>query len=124
MSENNEALSVTANALAKKRADILFEIAEAEKRVERLRAELVQRICDALREHGGGCTSADVARKAMVDKGLDPVSDHTTRTNFVRRVTIAFRELVREGSLNSCRSRRLALSGGKRGEQNMNRAAE
>lgn len=41
MSENNEAATITANALTRKRADLLFEIAEAEKRIERLRTELV-----------------------------------------------------------------------------------
>lgn len=41
MSESNEGVTIAANALVKKRADILFEIAEAEKRIERLRTELV-----------------------------------------------------------------------------------
>ncbi len=41
MTENNEALTIAANALIRKRADILFEIAEAAKRIERLRTELV-----------------------------------------------------------------------------------
>ena len=34
MSENNEASVIAANAIIAKRADILFEIAEAEKRIE------------------------------------------------------------------------------------------
>lgn len=41
MTENNEATTIAANALVKKRADLLFEIAEAEKRIDRLRTELV-----------------------------------------------------------------------------------
>jgi hypothetical protein len=41
MTDNNESNIVAANALARKRADILFEIAEAEKRAEQLRTELV-----------------------------------------------------------------------------------
>ncbi len=42
MSENPHAVAtITANALIAKRADILFDIGEAEKRIERLRAELV-----------------------------------------------------------------------------------
>lgn len=41
MSENNEAATIAANALVKKRADIVFEITEGEKRIGRLRTELV-----------------------------------------------------------------------------------
>lgn len=42
MSENpHEVTAITANALIAKRGDILFEIGEAEKHIERLRAELV-----------------------------------------------------------------------------------
>lgn len=41
MSENNEALTIAANALVKKRADMLFEITECEKRLDRLRTELI-----------------------------------------------------------------------------------
>lgn len=42
MSDNpHEVAAITANALIAKRADILFEISEAEKHIERLRAELV-----------------------------------------------------------------------------------
>ncbi|HJU17100.1 MAG TPA: hypothetical protein VJ770_11595 [Stellaceae bacterium] len=40
MSEH-EAATITANALVKKRAEILFEIGELEKRIERLQTELV-----------------------------------------------------------------------------------
>ena len=41
MSENNEGPVIAANALIAKRADILFEIGDAEQRVERLRTRLV-----------------------------------------------------------------------------------
>ena len=41
MTEKHEGHTVTANALVAKRADILFEIGEFEKRIEQLRTELV-----------------------------------------------------------------------------------
>jgi hypothetical protein len=41
MTEKHEGHMVTANALVAKRADILFEIGELEKRVDQLRTELV-----------------------------------------------------------------------------------
>jgi hypothetical protein len=41
MSENNEAATVTVNALVAKRADILFEIGEHEGHAERLRTQVV-----------------------------------------------------------------------------------
>ena len=41
MTEKHEGHTVTANALVAKRADILFEIGELEKRIEKLRTELV-----------------------------------------------------------------------------------
>ena len=41
MSDNNEAATVTVNALLAKRADILFEIGEVEGRAERLRTQVV-----------------------------------------------------------------------------------
>jgi hypothetical protein len=41
MTEKHEGHTVTANALVAKRADILFEIGELEKRVDQLRTELV-----------------------------------------------------------------------------------
>ena len=41
MTDNNESNMIAANTLIRKRADVLFEISEAEKRVERLRTELV-----------------------------------------------------------------------------------
>lgn len=41
MSENNEATTITANALVKKRADLLFEIDQHERALERLQTELV-----------------------------------------------------------------------------------
>ena len=41
MSSNNESHVITANALTEKRAEILFEITEGEKRLDRLRTELI-----------------------------------------------------------------------------------
>ena len=41
MTEKHEGHTVTANALVAKRADILFEIGDLEKRIEKLRTELV-----------------------------------------------------------------------------------
>jgi hypothetical protein len=41
MTEKHEGYTVTANALVAKRADILFEIGELEKRIDQLRTELV-----------------------------------------------------------------------------------
>ena len=41
MTEKHEGHTVTANALVAKRADILFEIGELEKRIDHLRTELV-----------------------------------------------------------------------------------
>src|SRR5271163_4832330 len=41
MSENNEGTAVAANALVKKRADLLFEISKREREIERLQTELV-----------------------------------------------------------------------------------
>src|SRR3954471_2974996 len=41
MSERNEGVTVTANALVKKRADLLFEISQCERTIERLQTELV-----------------------------------------------------------------------------------
>ena len=130
MSEKNEAVTVTANALVKKRADLLFEIGQRERESERLQTELVhvdavlrmfrpefkaealpvrhrrptkspyfrhgeltQRIYDALREHGT-IGSADFAAQAMRDKGLDPVTDPVTRTDFVRRVGLQLDALL------------------------------
>lgn len=41
MTENNHAPAITANALVKKRAEILFEIGKREREIERLQTELV-----------------------------------------------------------------------------------
>ena len=41
MTENNEGIAIAANALVKKRADLLFEIGQREREVERLQTELV-----------------------------------------------------------------------------------
>lgn len=41
MSENNEGTTIAANALVKKRAELLFEIGRHEREIERLQTELV-----------------------------------------------------------------------------------
>jgi hypothetical protein len=127
---------VAVAALIRKRADVLFEIGQAEREAERLRTELVhldavirmfrpefttdelptrksrptkcpyfkhgeltQRIYDALRT-AETITGRDVAVAAMTDKGLDPVNDQTTRTDFVRRVGLALNSLQRKGKID------------------------
>lgn len=135
MSENNEAVNIAANALVKKRAELLFEIGQREREIERLQTELVhldavlrmfrpnfkaaslpvrhrrptkspyfrhgeltQRIFDALRQHGT-ISSKDVAVQAMRDKGLDPDTDPTIRTDFVRRVGLQLNAMQRDGKV-------------------------
>jgi hypothetical protein len=136
MTDNpNDAAVVTANALVRKRAEILFELGQHEQAIERLQTELVhldavlrlfrpdfkaeglpvryrrptrspyfrhgeltQRIYDALRERGE-IAAADVAVKAMRDKGLDPDSDPATRTDFVRRVGLQLGDMLRKGKV-------------------------
>lgn len=148
---NHEAGTITANALVAKRADILFEIGEFEKRIEQLRTELVyldavlrmfrpdfkaeglpvrhrrptkspyfahgeltKRIYDAM-QIGGTVSSIDIAVAAMRDKGLDPDTDPTTRTDFVRRVTLQLNDLCRKGKVEKIgrgRAMRWKLAGG------------
>ena len=151
MSDNSpEPLSIAASTLVKKRADMLFEISECEKRLDRLRTDLIhldavlrmfrpdfkaedlpvrhrrptkspyfahgeltQRIYDALRELGV-IASRDVADQAMRDKGFDPQSDPSTRTDFVRRVTIQLADMARKGKvarIGKGRALRWKLSG-------------
>ena len=69
--------------------------------------ELTQRIYDALREHGEAI-SADIATKAMYDKGLDPVNDQPTRTDFVRRITMQLCDMVRHGNVAKSSGRGVA----------------
>jgi hypothetical protein len=127
--------TVTMNALVAKRAEILFDITEAEKRIDQLRAELVhldavlrmfrpdfkaeglpvrhrrptkspyfahgeltKRIYDAMRT-SGTVSSFEIAAKAMRDKGLDPENDKPTRTDFVRRVSLALGDMQRKGKV-------------------------
>lgn len=66
--------------------------------------ELTARIYDMLRERQE-VESGDVATKTMYDKGLDPVNDQPTRTDFVRRFNLAFKELEREGVVEKLRGR-------------------
>lgn len=118
MSEKNEGVTVTANALVKKRADLLFEISQREREIERLQTELVH--VDAVLRmfrpdfkaeklpvrhrrptkspyfRHGTISSADVAVQAMRDKGLDPETDPVTRTDFVRRVGLQLNALQRD----------------------------
>jgi hypothetical protein len=130
------------NALVAKRAEIVFEITEAEKRIDQLRAELVhldavlrmfrpdfkteglpirhrrptkspyfahgeptKRIFDAFRERGT-VTSFEVAADAMREKGLDPDNDKPTRTDFVRRVSLALGDMQRKGKVEKIGRRR------------------
>jgi hypothetical protein len=60
--------------------------------------ELTQRIYDTLRT-AETITSRDIAAVAMTDKGLDPVNDQTTRTDFIRRVGLALNVLQRKGKV-------------------------
>jgi hypothetical protein len=127
--------TVTMNALVAKRAEILFEITEAEKRIEQLRTELVhldavlrmfrpdfkaeglpvrhrrptkspyfahgemtKRIYDAMRINET-VNSFEIAATAMRDKGLDPDNDKPTRTDFVRRVSLALGDMHRKGKV-------------------------
>ena len=135
MTEKHEGHTVTANALVAKRADILFEISEFEKRIDQLRTELVhldavlrmfrpnfraeglpirhrrptkspyfahgeltKRIFDAMRV-SGSVTSFKIAAQAMRDKGLDPENDRPTRTDFVRRISLALGDMHRKGKV-------------------------
>jgi hypothetical protein len=60
--------------------------------------ELTQRIYAALRA-AETATSAEIAAAAMRDKGLDPDSDPTTRSDFVRRVGLQLNTLQRKGKI-------------------------
>jgi hypothetical protein len=44
-------------------------------------------------------TSFEVAAQAMRDKSLDPDNDKPTRTDFVRRVTLALGDMQRKGKV-------------------------
>jgi hypothetical protein len=60
--------------------------------------ELTQRIFDAMRVNGT-VTSFEVAAQAMRDKGLDPENDKLTRTDFVRRLSLALGDMCRKGKI-------------------------
>jgi hypothetical protein len=47
----------------------------------------------------GTVTSLEVASDAMRDKGLDPDADLSTRTDFVRRVTLQLNDMQRKGKV-------------------------
>ena len=68
MMEKHEGHTVTANALVAKRADILFEIGELEKRIEQLRTELAVLVFtpDRLAVVKGG----PAVRRAYFDRAL------------------------------------------------------
>lgn len=51
-----------------------------------------------MREHGE-IAGADVAAKAMREKGLDPQHDRATRTDFVRRFNLQLSDLHRKGKI-------------------------
>jgi hypothetical protein len=63
-----------------------------------MHGELTQRIFDALRI-SGSVTSFEVAAAAMRDKGLDADNDKPTRTDFVRRVSLALGDMHRKGKV-------------------------
>jgi hypothetical protein len=58
--------------------------------------ELTKRIYDAMRT-SGSVSSFEIAADAMRDKGLDPENDEPTRTDFVRRVSLALGDMQRKG---------------------------
>jgi hypothetical protein len=60
--------------------------------------EMTRRIFDAMRARGT-VTSLEVASDAMRDKGLDPDADLSTRTDFVRRVTLQLNDMHRKGKV-------------------------
>jgi hypothetical protein len=60
--------------------------------------ELTKRIFDALRTRGT-VNSFEIAATAMRDKGLDPDNDKSTRTDFVRRVSLALSDMHRKGKV-------------------------
>jgi hypothetical protein len=60
--------------------------------------EMTKRIFDAMRS-SGTVTSFEVAAQAMRDKGLDPENDKPTRTDFVRRVSLALGDMQRKGKV-------------------------
>jgi hypothetical protein len=60
--------------------------------------ELTKRIYDAMRT-GGTVSSFEIAADAMRDKGLDPENDKPTRTDFVRRVSLALGDMQRKGKV-------------------------
>jgi hypothetical protein len=60
--------------------------------------EMTRRIFDAMREHGT-VTSLEIAVEAMRDKGLNPDADATTRTDFVRRVTLQLNDMFRKSKV-------------------------
>jgi hypothetical protein len=51
---------------------------------------------DAMRVNSA-VTSFEVAAQAMRDKGLDPENDKPTRTDFVRRASLAVGDMHRKG---------------------------
>jgi hypothetical protein len=141
MSENNEAPTIMWNALTKKRAEMILEIEQGEKKVAELKAQLVHLdatlrifrpdfaaeglpvkhrrptkspyfehgemtayIHDMIRERGE-ITSGDIVAKIMFDKGLDPVNDQPTRTDFIRRFNLQFKTLERKGQIEKVRGR-------------------
>jgi hypothetical protein len=63
-----------------------------------MHGELTQRIFDAMRINGT-VTSFEVAAQAMRDKGLDPDNDKPTRTDFVRRASLALGDMHRKGKV-------------------------
>ena len=50
-------------------------------------------------------SSADIASKAMYDKGLDPVNDQPTRRDFIQRVTLQLNDMRRKGHVRKVQGR-------------------
>jgi hypothetical protein len=60
--------------------------------------EITRRRREALRDASGPIAAGDIARKAMVDKGLDPTNGKI-RSDMIRRLLFALHRLAQEGSV-------------------------
>jgi hypothetical protein len=60
--------------------------------------EITRRCHDTLREASGLVSAEDIARRAMVDKGVDP-EDGKLRSDFIRRILWALHRLAQEGKI-------------------------
>jgi hypothetical protein len=62
------------------------------------RNEISRRCYDLLREKGAA-TAADVAVRAMREKGLDPEADRKLRVDFTKRILVTLHDLVKNGTV-------------------------